>query len=114
MQLTQKQKKYFDKIDNDKLKKLISNSYMFLTMNDEEKNNFLIWMSVIHLDKDQETEVINELKKEAEEKNRLLSDSRIFKANDKAIKKQEILLKKQYIEMIKELKKVKNKILKNK
>ena len=65
MQLNQIQTFYFSRIQNERLKELLNKSYTFVAMSDDEKDDFLIWMSLIHEDKPAE---------EQQEQNKLLEE----------------------------------------
>ncbi len=61
------QRFYFDQIKNDKLKKLIEESYSFLTMDDSEKLDILILASVSHSDPNAEKDLIKIFETEQQE-----------------------------------------------
>lgn len=65
--LNEKQQFYFDRIQSEKLKTLLSRSYSFSTMSDDEKTEILINASVAHKAKEAEKELIEMFKNEETE-----------------------------------------------
>ncbi|MFC1600216.1 hypothetical protein ACFL3T_04270 [Patescibacteria group bacterium] len=61
---TEIQQTYVNKIQNQKLKNLVENSYTVFSLPEDEKNDFVIWMSLIHEDKNAENQIIQTLKEE--------------------------------------------------
>jgi len=98
MDLTETQQLHFDKIQNTELKALVEQSYTFFTMTDEEKNDFLIWMSIIHQDKKAESEVMKTLGEEIATQDKIITDPENFKPDEQEGAKQDGLLKEDYIE----------------
>lgn len=60
------QQSYVDKIQNPKLKALVEDSYTVFTMPEDEKLDFVIWMSVIHNDPEAEKQILSALENEAD------------------------------------------------
>lgn len=111
MDLTQNQKKYFDKIRNKKLKLLLSSSYTFFSMTGAEKDEFLTWVGVIHNDHKAENELIKTFQDEATNRDKLFSDPKLKDPTGADKQKQEDLLVKQGKEFDHNLKKAKKYVL---
>jgi isopenicillin N synthase-like dioxygenase len=99
MNLTQIQKYYFEKIENNNIKELLKISYTFFTMDDEEKDDLLTWASQIHLDPKAEKSLINLLKKEAKESVKLVQDPPVKEFTKQERQEQLMFFKKQYAEI---------------
>lgn len=56
--MNEEQQYYFDRIQSEKLKTLISESYSFSTMSNDEKSEILINASIVHKLKEAEKELI--------------------------------------------------------
>lgn len=65
--INEEQQFYFDRIQSKKLKTLISESYSFSTMNNDEKSEILINASVAHKIKEAEKELIEIFENEKSE-----------------------------------------------
>lgn len=106
---TDTQQNYVNKIKNQKLKNLVENSYTIFSLPEDEKTDFVIWMSVIHEDPNAEQELIESLTNE-----NLLIEKEISKnqkpLTDEEIKTKEFEIKSQEYKELKrnleELKKV--------
>lgn len=111
MELTQKQQTYFDRIQNTKLKELLKASYTFCTMTQKERDEFLVWASVVHSDQNAEQELIQAFQEEAEERKMLFSDPAYADPAGEDKQKQEELLFNQGTEFEANLKKAKKYVL---
>ena len=66
MFLTDNQQEYYDQIKSEELKGLLESSFTFLTMSSDKQDEFLLWLSEIHLDKEAEKNIITLFENEIE------------------------------------------------
>lgn len=88
MQLTKTQKKYYQKIKNKQIKELISKSYSFASMDEDEKNDFLIWASLIHEDKNAQQGLLEALKNESSSQSAVFEDKALYTMTEEEESKQ--------------------------
>jgi hypothetical protein len=82
-ELTEVQKFYFDRLRNKKLQILISNSYTFFTMSEDEKLDLLIKASVLFDHKEVEEELIEILKNNEEKSEDAMRNAPKLKPGEK-------------------------------
>jgi len=95
MDIKIQQKEYYNKIQSSELKSLLRTSYYFLSMNDEEKLDFLIWLSFIHENKEAEAEIIQSFKDENNQTKEAFNDEANYLMTDEESKKQDEVIKKE-------------------
>jgi hypothetical protein len=88
MQLTKNQKKYYGEIANKQIKQLIPKSYSFSSMEEDEKLDFLIWVSLIHEDKNAEESLLKALRNEQKGQKEVFDDKSLYSLTEEEKQKQ--------------------------